>query len=86
MPAMKLISVTCHSSDDGEKIVRANVCVADHADLGQRKEWIEFQLEVDLPTIRNGAFLRKEVLEKAHGILDQLAKKFQSLANQSLNS
>lgn len=79
---MKLREFTCTTSDDGERIVSVAGRISDHADPAQRQEWLAFRLSVDVPTVRNGALLREEVLEKARDILHALANDFGRLGRQ----
>ncbi len=66
---MKLREFTSETNEDGSQIVRVRSRVSDHADRDEQSEWIELQLAVDVQTIRNGAILRQEVLEKARDAL-----------------
>jgi hypothetical protein len=79
---MKLYELTTTTSDDGARIVLVAGRVADHRDPKEQKEWITFQFSFDLPTVRNGALLRKEVLEKGRDILSQLLRDFERIAFQ----
>ena len=58
-----------------DKITQARFVIAD-ADLSERKEWIEGQVAIDMPTLRNGADLRARVLRKVRDELDTLIKDF----------
>jgi hypothetical protein len=80
--AMKMREFTSITQDDGDRIFRVAARISDHPDRAEQSEWIEFQLAIDAPTIRNGAILRREALEKARDVLDQLAKNFQRLADR----
>lgn len=83
---MNLYGFTTEHSEDGARIVRASGCVADHRDPEQRKVSIAFQVEVDLPTVRNGAYLRRAVLEQVREVLDEQAKHFQQIGDQAQGS
>ncbi len=80
---MKLREFTSETNEDGSRVVRVRARVSDHADREAQGEWIEFQISVDVPTVRNGAILRQEVLMQARESLDQLAKDFRSLSDQA---
>ena len=59
--------------DDGRRITRVAVVLADHADPAQRTEWMESQFSVELPITRNGALLREEVLTLLRDKLSEMA-------------
>ncbi|HEX9877734.1 MAG TPA: hypothetical protein VGC50_13865 [Gammaproteobacteria bacterium] len=79
---MKLREFTTTESDDGETITAVCFRLADHADRERSKEWIDVQLAIDVPTIRNGALLRAEALEKARDALDQLSRDYSRLGRR----
>ena len=79
---MKLREFTTETNEDGSQIVRASGRVADHGDPDKQTEAITFQFAVDVPTVRNGALLRAEVLSKAQSILDQLARDFAHIGDK----
>ena len=79
---MILREFTSETNEDGSKIVRVRGRVSDHADRDEQSEWIEFQVAVDVATVLNGAFLRREVLQKARDTLDRLAAGFGHLADR----
>ncbi len=79
---MLLREFTSETNEDGTRIVRVGARVSDHADRDEQSEWIEFQVAVDVPTIRNGALLRREVLHKVRDTLDRLAAGFGHIADQ----
>ena len=83
---MKLREFTSETNEDGSQIFRVRARVSDHADRDEQSEWIEFQLAVDVPTFRNGAILRQEVLETARDTLNRLATDFRRLGDQALSS
>jgi hypothetical protein len=76
---MKLIAFTTFHNSDVSQIVGAHFVIADSDDPNARKEWIEAQVSIVVPTVRNGADLRARVLEKARDALDTLAKDFRRL-------
>jgi hypothetical protein len=80
---MKLHDFTTFMNEDGTQIVRVHARVSDHADHDEQSEWIEFQIAVEVPTIRNGALLRQEVLLQASESLRSLAKDFERIAYQA---
>ena len=65
--------------DDGKRITRVSFLIADHAKKDERTEWIDAQLSLELPIVRNGALLREEVLNILGEKLVQLAKTYGSL-------
>lgn len=79
---MNLYDFTTQTSEDGERIVLASGCVADHADPAQRRVWIAFQVEIDVPTVRNGALLRQEVLSQVRDTLHPLEMGFEQIGRQ----
>ena len=79
---MKLREFTAETSEDGSQIVRVSGRVSTHDDPEKQTGSITFQLEVDQPTILNGAILRSKVLSQARDILDQLAKDFSRLGDK----
>ena len=80
---MQLREFTSETNQDGSKVVRVAARISNHPNYDEQSEWIQFQLAIDVPTIRNGAILRREALEKARDILFQLAKDFQQLSDQA---
>jgi hypothetical protein len=70
------------TTDDGTRITRVGLVVADHLDPAQRKEWLDVLVSVDLPVVRNGALLRAEVLKKARDTLDALATHYETLGRR----
>lgn len=74
---MRLYDFGTEMSDDGEKIVAVSGRIADQRDPAKQTAHITFRFAVDLPTIRNGAILRKEALNTMHETLFQLAKDFE---------
>jgi hypothetical protein len=83
MSELRLYEFTAVTSDDGARVVLVSGRVADHRDSTIQKEYITFQLAVDFPTVRNGAVQRQGALDRAHAILFQLARDFETLAGQS---
>ena len=79
---MKLREFTTETSEDGSQIVRVSGRVSTHDDPEEQTGSITFQLEIDAPTIRNGALLRAEALSEAQSILDQLARDFARLGDK----
>jgi hypothetical protein len=75
---MNLREFTTFHDTKIDKITRARFVIAD-TDLSERKEWIEGQVAIDVPTLRNGADLRARVLLKVRDELDTLIKDFQLL-------
>jgi hypothetical protein len=63
----------------GEQLAICRFSIADHADPAKRSEWLDAQIAIDLPTVRNGALLRAEVLRKASGELRRLADRFEQI-------
>ena len=81
---MLLREFTSTTNDDGTEIVRVHARISDHSNPAEQQEWIEFQFSIEAQTIRNGAVLRKEALEKAHEILFQLAKNFEHIGYRNV--
>ena len=79
---MKLREFTTITNEDGSRIVRVSGHVSTHYDLEEQTGSITFQLEVDEPTILNGALLRAKTLGQARDILDQLAGDFAHLGDK----
>jgi hypothetical protein len=79
---MKLREFTTETNEDGSRIVRVRARVSNQPDRDAQSEWIEFQCAVDVPTARNGAYLRGEVLRQVRDTLDLLAKDFVRLSDQ----
>jgi hypothetical protein len=69
--AIKLQSLT--TWDDGKRITRVALLIADDADCSKRTEWLDAQISVELPITRNGALLREEVLTLLRDKLGKLA-------------
>ena len=83
MEAMMILrDFMSETTEDGKQIFRVQARVSDHVDRGEQTEWIEFRFSIDVPTVRNGAILRREALEKAREILAQLARDFERLGDQ----
>lgn len=82
MAKMALRELTAETTEDGTTIRRVVARIADHPDRAEQTEWIEFQIAVDVPTVRNGALLRMQVLEQASATLTALAADFQRLGQQ----
>jgi hypothetical protein len=59
--------------DDGKRITRVALVLADCSEPSQRTEWLEAQISVELPITRNGALLREEVLTLLRDKLTELA-------------
>lgn len=76
---MQLFDLTTTVSEDGTRIVSVAGRIADRQPSEQQKEWIAFQLLVDLPTVRNGALLRKEVLQSIRDKVAPLIQHFDNL-------
>ncbi len=79
---MMLREFTSETTVDGSKIVRVRARVSDLADRDAQNDWIEFQIEVDVPTVRSGALLRREALQQASETLRALAQDFERIAGQ----
>lgn len=80
---MQLREITAiQDSGDPTQIVQVRFTVADSHDPEARKEWIDVQVSVDVPTVRNGALLRSEALYKARDILDRLGRDFEHLGRK----
>jgi hypothetical protein len=79
---MKIQETTLYDNDAGDRITRVRLLVADARDPDKRTEWIDVQVSVDLPTVRNGALLRAAALEKARDILARLAQDSRNLGDQ----
>lgn len=79
---MKLLSLTC--TDNGHRnLTSVAFVVADHPDPAMRKEWLNGQFAIDVPTARNGLLLRAEVLRQARDKLDALARHYEHLGQSS---
>jgi hypothetical protein len=74
---MRLIELTTTESEDGRRIVRVAGRIADPQASGEQGGWISFQLETDLPTARNGALLRSEVLRSVIETLSRLQRDYE---------
>ena len=83
---MKLHHFTTETNEDGTHIVRARGLVAVQPDRDAQLEWIEFQVVVDVPTVRNGALLRQVVLRRVIDQLRPLAEDFQQIGEQARSS
>jgi hypothetical protein len=81
MATMALRELTAETSEDGVTIRRVVARISDHPDRAEQTEWIEFQIAVDVPTVRNGALLRMQALEQASATLTALAAGFERLGN-----
>ena len=79
---MKLREFTTETNEGGSQIVRVSGRVSTHGDPEKQTGSITFQLEVDEPTILNGALLRSKVLQKAHDTLFQLARDYERLGDK----
>ena len=79
---MKLQEFTTITNDDLSKIVYVQGRVSDHSDPEKQKEWITFRFAVELPTVRNGAILRREVLQQASEKLRGLSQDFERIVDQ----
>jgi len=79
---MNLREFTTFHDTKIDKITRARFVIAD-ADPNEPQEWIEGQVAIDVPTLRNGADLRVRVLLKVRDELDTLIKDFQLLDEQA---
>lgn len=79
---MKLREFTTITSEDGSQIVRVSGRVSTHDDPEEQAESITFQLEVDLPTVLNGAILRSKVLEKVREMLLPLQKDYERVGDK----
>jgi hypothetical protein len=62
--------------DDGKRVTRLALLLADHSDPSKRTEWLECQLPIDLPITRNGALLREELLKHIAERLSGLAAEY----------
>lgn len=80
---MQLREFTSETNQDGARIVRISARISDHPDRAEQSEWIDFQIAIDEPTVRNGAILRIKALAKVRDTLDALAKDLQRLVDQS---
>jgi len=69
---MKQFRLTTITNEDGTRIVHAAGRIADHLDCDEPPEWIDFQIAIDEPTVRNGAILRTKILEQVRDTIDQL--------------
>ena len=76
---MHLYGFTTETDQAGARIVRVSGCVADHPDPEARTVSIAFQVGADVPTVRNGALLRAEVLRTVLDTLRSLERDFQML-------
>ena len=63
----------------GEKVVQVRFSIADQPDQAKRTEWIDAQLSIDAPTVRNGALLRALALRKASDELLRLSGHFEQI-------
>jgi hypothetical protein len=80
---MALRELTTETTEDGKTIRRAAGRIADHSDRTEQSEWIEFQVAVDVPTVRSGALLRMQVLRQVSEITGELAHGFEQIAPPS---
>jgi hypothetical protein len=76
---MQLFNLTTTVNADGIDIVRAAGRIADHPDYDEQQEWIDFQISIDEPTVRNGAILRIKILEQVRDIIGQSIKDYENL-------
>jgi len=76
---MNLYDFATTTNASGEQLVSCRFSIADHADQAERTEWLDAQIVIDLPTVRNGALLRAEALRKASGELRRLADHFEQI-------
>jgi len=81
MSKMTLRELIAETTEDGATIQRVVARIADHPDRAEQSEWIEFQISVDVPTVRNGALLRMQALRQASATLTALAADFERLGN-----
>ena len=79
---MKLMDFVTVDSDDQKTIKSVRFLVADHRDRERRTALISAQISTELPTVRNGALLRAEVLRQARDILEALAADYERLGRQ----
>lgn len=79
----KICEITESMNEDGTHIRCVSGRIARHLSNEKQQEWIAFQFEIDSPIARNGALLRREILEKVSGIIDPLKMNFQRLCDQS---
>lgn len=81
---MKLYDLMTTTNEDSSRIVHVSGRISDQPSSEEQKETITFQFEIDLPTVRNGALLRAEVLDKVSEISRQLAVNYRTLSDSSL--
>lgn len=79
---MQFYELTTETTADGKRIVRVAGRIADHRRTDEQAEWITFQLATDLPTVRNGAILRSEILELIREKLHPLRIDFERLGRE----
>lgn len=76
---MKLYDLSTTVDEEGKTIVRVSGRISDHIESDEQRESITFQLAIDAPTVRNGALLRMQALQRVSDIAGQLAKEFEHL-------
>ncbi len=62
--------------DDGKRITRVVLLLADDPDPSKRTQWLEAQVPVEVPITRNGALLREDVLNLLREKLAALAANY----------
>jgi hypothetical protein len=65
--------------DDGKRITRVALLLADDPDPSKRTEWVEGHLPIEVPISRNGALLREDVLTLLRDKLNSLAAEYGKL-------
>lgn len=81
--AMRLVEITAiHDASDPTRIALVRLRIAAGGDP-QPTEWIEAQIAVDVPTVRNGALLRAEALKQVRDVLGRLSENFERLGRPS---
>jgi hypothetical protein len=76
---MDLYELATTTDATGKQLVSCRIAIADHADPAARKEWLDAQIAIDLPTVLNGALLRAAALRKVRDELHRLAIHFENI-------
>ena len=78
---MKLYDLSTTVNEEGTTIVLVSGRISDHIENDEQQETITFQLAIHAPTVRNGALLRMQALQRVSDIAGQLAKEFERLGS-----
>jgi hypothetical protein len=82
----RLYEFTTVTSPDGKQVELVSGRVSDQSNPTGQKEWITFQLAVDMPTNLNGALQREAALGRARDILHQLSSDFDKTGHQRVQN